>query len=186
MKVKYDPNKNLEARMIRQLFDGRDEVKVGEICKRLSLNISDFSEVLMRLEEFQLATNVDYPLTVDSRILLCKHDLIIGKVYDVLLVAFGSYRILSEGSVDHGNKPEPYQYHRELFVVTDSRIPNNWVGEWVDGELSIHPPGWNNTIISDFFENQADARKRFIEGLAQYFPGTYQKWMNHESNGNSS
>jgi hypothetical protein len=181
MRVKYNPKKNLESRMLRQLFKDRKEVIAGEICSQLSLELSDLSEILCRLSEFLLIDSLGWPINENSRIILMEHDLVLGKEYDVLLVAYGSYRILSEGS-NEGSEPEPYQFHRELFVVTNQRIPNSWVAEWVEGELSIHPPGWDNSFFCDFFEEKPNAKKKFFEELALYFPETYKRWLNHKSN----
>jgi hypothetical protein len=176
MKVRYNPDKNLEARLIRQLINKQEDITAEEICNQLNLILSDLSEIILRLEDFQLIEFLDcWPLKSGSKILLHEHDLVAGKDYDVLLIAFGSYRILSEGSGPE-SKPEPYQFHRELFEVSDCNIPNGWVAEWFDGELSIHPPGWDNSLFADYFDGKAKAKKRFLSELKIYFPETYQRW----------
>jgi hypothetical protein len=181
MKAKYNPNKNLEARSIRQLIGTREFVTAREICDEFDLILPDLSEIMLRLEEYQLITTGDWPLSPASEIFPYKHDLIAGKEYDVLLVESGSYTILSEGA-DPRPEPGPYQFHRELFELSNRTIPNGWVIEWFDGELILHPSIWKRFFFSDYHEGSQRAREQFVEGLKSHFPETYQRWLTYQSN----
>ena len=176
MKVIYNPNKNLEARAIRQILGKRETVTAGEICNEPNLNLPDLSEIIMRLAEYELFNSMDWPLSPASEIFPYKPDLIVGKEYDVLFVQSGSYRILSEGG-DHRSKPEPYQFHRELFEMSDWTIPNGWKVAWVDGEPILHPSIWDNYLFVECFQGSSEAQDQFVEGLKSHFPETYKRWL---------
>ncbi len=179
MKVKYNPDRNLEARLIRQLIGTREFVTAREICDELDVLLPGLTEIMVRQDQW--ITALDWPLNPASEIVACKHDLIAGKEYEVLLVESGSYRILSEGAYPQ-SKPEPYLFHHELFELLDCAIPNGWAVTWYGGELVMHPSVWDDHFFVDLFEGVPKAQDQFTEGLKLQFPETYQRWLTYQQN----
>lgn len=91
------------------------------------------------------------------------HDIAAGKVYTVIGIEGGYYRIVDESE-------EPLLYAKELFEVADPTIPSDWVETIFDGESYIEPPETCAPgFYEDYFEGVPYAVKKFKELLKKMF-----------------
>jgi len=80
-------------------------------------------------------------------------DLSEGQPYCVIGIEAGEYRILNDAG-------RPFLYPPDIFDVTDSREPKDWVTELGDdGERYSYPPALNEV---GFFEDYFDRKEREV------------------------
>lgn len=90
-----------------------------------------------------------------------KHpNITIGREYLVLAIEENFYRILNDNR-------QPILYEKEIFDITDSHIPKNWVREdYGDGDYYIYPPELLSP--SYFFEKYFDDVPEVVDAFNQY------------------
>ncbi len=99
---------------------------------------------------------------------LSQESLTIGKVYTVIGIEGGFYRVLND-------EKEPILYEKEMFDIVDYTIPENWIRtEYDDSELFIIPPELSAIgFYEDYFDGKQEAKEKFSQFINSFLSEVY-------------
>jgi hypothetical protein len=100
--------------------------------------------------------------------------LTVGKEYEVLAIEGDYYRILTDSDSKYSSN-DPVLFESECFELTDSKEPDFWITEYIDGQRYCRPFVWSHYFFEDYHDGIEKVRLLFKQHLKQYYPWTWKE-----------
>jgi hypothetical protein len=182
MKVEYRPLqdslldacRNLAIRCEDETFSAQQvadfaKVELPHVLKRLDW---------LQENEWIVRISNDWKDELSPDELWCLHEqhLTSGRLYEVLGIEDGYYRILKD-ETDANCPNDPLLYSLTGFIIQDPAEPTFWVKEvGPEGERSCYPPEWMATgFWEDYHDGVDTVIAQFWDDVRRYYPWTWKE-----------